>query len=379
MSKKKDYYDILGVGRKATEAEIKTAYRKLALQWHPDKNPNNKAEAEEKMKEVNQAYEVLGDSVKRQNYDRYGSAEGFGSGTGDFGRGESVFEDIFSTFFGGRESDYFNQGTRSREKNHPQTGTDILINVNLTFKESILGVKKKVILELEKACTSCQQTGAASQNDIIECSICQGRGVVNTVQRTVLGAIRTQVACSHCQGEGKTIKKKCPECKGRKIVNQKEFIDLNIPRGINPEKKLRYQGIGNDGWYGGAKGDIYVTIKVKENSYFQRKDNDVHINLPISFLDAILGNSVEIITLEGLEKISIPSGSQNGEHLVLRGRGCFLGVNKNNRGNLWIWLQVKLPKKITPSSEMILRGLQKETNWNPNHDFIEKNKDVFDK
>jgi molecular chaperone DnaJ len=275
MSKKKDYYDILGIDRKAIEAEIKTAYRKLALKWHPDKNPNNRDEANAKMQEINEAYEVLGDSTKRQNYDRYGSAEGFSQGSNGFGRGgESVFEDIFSTFFGGAESDYFNRGTRSRERNHPQNGADILININLTFKESILGVQKKVSLELEKSCTSCQQTGAASRRDIVECSYCQGKGVVNTVQRTILGAIRTQVACSYCQGEGKTIKKKCPDCKGKKIVSQKEFIDLNIPRGINPEKKLRYQGIGNDGWYGGAKGDIYVTIKVKESSYFERKGNE---------------------------------------------------------------------------------------------------------
>ncbi|WNE40558.1 MAG: Chaperone protein DnaJ [Mycoplasmataceae bacterium] len=379
MSKKKDYYDILGIDRKASEAEIKAAYRKQALKWHPDKNPNNKAEAEEKMKEVNQAYETLSDSTKRQNYDRYGSAEGFAQGANGFGRGESVFEDIFSTFFGGAESDYFNRGTRSREKNHPQTGTDILINVSLTFKESILGVKKKVILELEKSCSSCQQTGAASRNDIIECSVCQGRGVVNTVQRTVLGAIRTQVACSHCQGEGKIIKKKCFECKGRKIVNQKESIEINIPRGINPDKKLRYPGLGNDGWYGGEKGDIYVTVKVKENYYFQRKGDDIHVNLPISFLDAILGNTVELITLEGVEKVSIPTGSQNGDRLILRNRGCYLGVNKSSRGDLWILLQVKLPKKITSGSEAILQTLQKETTWNPNHDFVEKNKDVFDK
>jgi molecular chaperone DnaJ len=248
MSKKKDYYDILGIDRKASEAEIKAAYRKQALKWHPDKNPNNKAEAEEKMKEVNQAYEVLSDPTKRQNYDRYGSAEGFSQGNNDFGRGgEGIFEDIFSTFFGGAQSDYFGRGTNSKNKNHSQNGDDVLISVNLSFKESILGVRKKVSLELEKSCNSCQQTGAASRSDIVECSICQGRGVVNTVQRTVLGAIRTQITCSQCQGEGKTIKKKCPECKGKKITRQKEIIELNIPRGINPDKKLRYQSIGNDG------------------------------------------------------------------------------------------------------------------------------------
>jgi molecular chaperone DnaJ len=220
-----------------------------------------------------------------------------------------------------------------------------LTSINLSFKESVLGVKKKVNLELQNSCDACQQTGAASRSDIVECPACQGRGVVNTIQRTVLGAIRTQVDCSRCQGEGKVIKKKCRECGGKKFVTKKETIELNIPRGINPEKKLRYQGIGNDGWYGGERGDIYVAIKVKENSYFQREGDDIHVKLPISFLDAILGSAVEVITLEtrmvegvmeGLEKVRIPAGSQYGDYLILPGRGCYLGVNKTARGDFYI-------------------------------------------
>jgi len=200
------------------------------------------------MKEINQAYGVLSNPEKRQNYDRYGSAEGFtqGSSEGGFGREESFFKDIFDTFFG-RGDEYGGQRTYSENRARPQAGNDILINLVLTFKESVLGVKKKIILELEKACDSCGQTGAASRNDIVECPICQGRGVVNTIQRTVLGAIRTQTTCSRCQGERKIIKKKCTKCGGRKFVTQKETIELNIPRGIQPEKKLRYQGTGNDG------------------------------------------------------------------------------------------------------------------------------------
>jgi len=200
------------------------------------------------MKEINEAYEVLGNLEKRQNYDRYGSAEGFAQSPpeSDFGRGEGFFKDIFESFFGGG-NDYSSRGARAGDRTRPQTGSDILINITLNFKESVLGVKKKVSLELEKSCDVCQQTGAASRSDIVECPSCQGRGIVNTIQRTVLGAIRTQVTCSRCQGEGKVIKKKCRECGGRKFVTKKETIELNITRGIQPEKKLRYQGIGNDG------------------------------------------------------------------------------------------------------------------------------------
>lgn len=246
MSKK--YYDILGVSETASESEIKAAYRKLAFKWHPDKNPGNK-EAEAKMKEINEAYEVLSNPEKRQNYDRYGSAEGFAQGPpeSEFGRGEGFFKDIFETFFGGGNN-YSRQGTRAGDETRPQVGNDILINVTLSFKESVLGVRKKVNLELEKSCSVCQQTGAASRNDVVECPTCQGYGVVNTIKRTIFGeAIRTRVTCSRCQGGGKVIKKKCRECGGRKFVTQKETIELNIPRGIQPEKQLRYQGVGNDG------------------------------------------------------------------------------------------------------------------------------------
>jgi molecular chaperone DnaJ len=248
----KKYYDILGVSEDASESEIKTAFRKLAFKWHPDRNQDKKKEAEAKMKEINEAYEVLSNPEKRQNYDRYGSAEGFARGSpedgfgSEFGRGEGFFKDIFETFFGGR-GDYSRRKTRAEDRARPQAGSDILINITLSFRESVLGVEKEVNLKLEKACGACQQTGAASRADIVECSKCQGWGVINTVQKTVLGAIRTQVDCPHCQGEGKIIKEKCKKCKGKKFFFQTETIPIKIPRGIQPENKLRYQGIGNDG------------------------------------------------------------------------------------------------------------------------------------
>ena len=239
----------------------------------------------------------------------------------------------------------------------------------MTFKESVFGTKKNVILNLQKVCPNCRQSGAYSPNDIQECSSCRGTGEVNSVQRTVLGTIRTQVTCSRCQGEGRKIKRKCEKCKGTKFISKQETIPFVIPVGVKSGERLRYKEIGNDGWYGGERGDIYIIIKVKENPYFQRKGNDIHVNLPISFLDAILGGKVKVITLEtrvengiikGLEEIDIPAGSQHGDCLTLRGQGCYSEINRSVRGNLYIYLQIKLPPKeiLSPSTERMLHDLQ---------------------
>lgn len=253
---KKNYYDILELSKNASEIEIKSAFRKLALKYHPDKlrqklgrepTEQERGQAEKKMKEINQAYEVLSSPEKRTNYDQYGSAEGFAHGSPNTGfehSENSFFQDIFDIFGRGNHD---RRTTRSKNKYQTQAGEDILCKLELTFKESVLGTRKKISLNLKKACQGCRQTGAYSPSDIIVCSTCHGQGVTTSIQRTILGVIRTQNTCAKCGGEGKEVKKKCQYCSGEKFVIQKEVIELNIPRGIQPNEKLSYQGIGNDG------------------------------------------------------------------------------------------------------------------------------------
>src|SRR6185312_4658883 len=261
---KKDYYDTLGINKNASAEEIKKAYRKLALKYHPERNPGDK-EAEIKMKEINQAYSVLSDKEKRRNYDRYGNEEPFfrqgSGGFGGFHTSSSFFEDILDSFGFGSEIDFGRKKTQStQEFEETQTGEDLFFKLQLTFKESVLGVKKKISFEVKRGCASCHQSGAYSESDVIECLGCQGRGVVTTTQRTILGTIRSQTTCPRCQGQRKIIKRKCETCQGKKFITQKEILDINIPRGIQPDQKLRYPEVGNDGLYGSKRGDIYITV-----------------------------------------------------------------------------------------------------------------------
>lgn len=381
---KKNYYETLEINRNANAEEIKKVYRKLAAKWHPDKwankSPQERQEATKKMQEINEAYDVLGDEQKKKTYDLYGQSSSEATGFnpqdfGGFGGNSSIFDDIFDIFTGGRHS---SRTTTKKTGEISQKGEDILLNISLSFKESILGTSKKVILELERSCVSCKQTGAYSPNDIKECSNCHGQGVVSMVQQTVLGNIRTQTTCSLCRGRCRIITRKCENCSGRKFIKKRETVQIDFPRGIQPGKRLRMKCLGNDGWYGGERGDIYIETDIKKHRYFQRKDNDIYVSVPISFLDAILGNSVEVITIEGIEKIKIPAGSQNGDHLVLKNRGCYLGVGNYSRGDFYIWLQVMLPKKVKPKTREILEKIEKDTDWHPNQDFIIKNKDIIE-
>jgi molecular chaperone DnaJ len=366
----KDLYQTLQIDKNASEKEIKAAYLKLAKEWHPDRNRHRQEEAEKRMKEINEAYGVLGDKEKRKQYDFYGNQSSFGGSrqtSEDFSDGSSFFEDIFSNFF--------HKGEKK------EIEEDIYLEINISFKDSIFGTNKKIFLSLKRACFFCKKSGALSSADIITCNNCQGRGVVSITQSTVLGYIRTQTTCSKCQGKGKTIKQKCPECLGKKIITKKEEITFNIPWGINPEKEYRYPDLGNDSLHNNKRGDIIVKFKVKENAYFIRKNNNIYVEVPISFYEAILGAEVKVITLEKIETIKIKPGTQNNNVTMIKNYGCFLGIGKKERGDFYIYWQVKIPEKISEAIAEALRTIKRLTveEWNPNKKFIKDNEDVINK
>jgi molecular chaperone DnaJ len=382
---KKDYYEILGVDKNASEAEIKQAYHKLVLKWHPDRNPHNKEKANTKIKEINEAKEVLLDKEKRQKYDQYGHAtENFqtgGSGFEGFGENTSdAFKDIFDAFFGGAHSQRKTANAASKWK--PQKGEDILLSgLDLNFKESVLGTTCEIEIYLVKACPGCNKSRLDLEKYTSPCSRCGGKGVV--VRRAFFGE-SIYTTCSNCHGQGRVISRKCLTCSDKRFTKQKETLSIRVPLGIQPGKRYYYPKLGHDGWYGGERGDIYIEFRVKKHPYFKREENDIHVTLPISFLDAILGNQVEVITLETMEleekseKIRVPVGTQNDDYYVLKGRGCYKDVGSSQRGDFYIHFRIIVPKPTEISAETkedlkrIEKRGQERNGWNPNQNFIKK-------
>lgn len=360
MSAKRDYYEVLGVDKGADAQALKKAYRKLAMKYHPDKNPGDK-EAEEKFKEVNEAYEVLSDDTKRQNYDRFGhegvnSQGGFG-GQGFGGQGFGGFEDIFGDMFGDIFGGGGFSGSRARRRG-PERGADIRQSVSISFEEAAFGKKTSIKINRSEECDECHGTGAKSGTSKKTCPTCNGTGEVRTVQRTPFGNIASSRSCSACNGEGEVIESPCAKCHGKGHTRKMKTIEIDIPAGIDDGQMIKLAGQGEVGSKGGPRGDLYIVVNVLSHSLFTREGTDVYFDMPITFVQAALGDEIEVPTLDGKVKYSIPEGTQTGTVFRLREKGI-PRLRGNTRGDQYIKVIVDTPKKLNEKQKDILREFAK--------------------
>jgi molecular chaperone DnaJ len=362
---KRDFYEILGVSRNASEAELKKAYRQMALKYHPDKNPNNK-EAEDKFKEAAEAYEVLSDPDKRSRYDQFGH-DGVKNSGGGFGGGMSMddifshFGDIFGGAFGSSFGGYGGGGQRQRRVNR---GTNLRVKVRLTLEEINTGVEKKLKVSKYVGCTYCKGTGAEGGSAYNTCTTCRGTGQVTRVTNTFLGQMQTSSTCPSCGGEGQTIQHKCVHCAGNGVIKGEEVIPVNIPAGVSEGIQLSVSGKGNAAARGGVPGDLIIQIEEAPHDELQRDGNNLMYDLYLSFPDAALGTSVEIPTLEGKARIKIESGTQAGRLLRLKSKGL-PALNSYGKGDLLITINVWTPKNLSRQEKETLEQLQHSDNFKP--------------
>lgn len=374
---KRDYYEVLGVDKNATAEEIKKAYRKKAIQFHPDKNPGDK-QAEENFKEAAEAYNVLSDPSKRQRYDQFGHAGVGGSSSqgGGFSGGMSM-EDIFSQFgdiFGGHFGGFggfSGFGDSQRSAHRVNRGSDLRVKVKLSLQEVANGVEKKIKVKKYVPCPHCHGTGAEGSGGTKTCDTCKGRGVVTRVANTILGRMQTQTTCPTCGGEGKIVVRKCAECNGEGIVRDDEIITINIPAGVSEGMQLSMSGKGNAARHGGINGDLLILVEEEPHPDLIRDENDLVYNLLISVPQAALGATVEVPTIEGKAKVKIEPGTQPGKVLRLRNKGL-PSVNSYGRGDLLINVSVYIPENLSSSEREIMSGLENSVNFQPNKTMKEK-------
>jgi len=357
MAEKRDYYEVLGVDRNASDAEIKKAYRKLAKQYHPDVNPGDKA-AEAKFKEINEAYEVLSDPQKRARYDQFGHAgtdpngfggfEGFGGGFGDFDFGG--IGDIFESFFGG--SGFGRSSTRSRSG--PRKGADLKYSMEISFEEAVFGAEKEIHINRLETCGTCNGTGAKPGTSPVTCSHCNGTGQVQYRQSTPFGQFVNIKTCDVCHGEGKIITNPCTTCNGKGKVRKSVKIKVNIPAGIDDGQTISLRGEGEPGSKGGPPGDLFISIRVKPHPLFQRQGNDIYCDIPITFVQAALGAELEVPTLDGKVKYNIPEGTQTGTVFRLRGKGVPF-LRGSGRGDQYVKVYIDVPKRLNEKQKALLR------------------------
>jgi molecular chaperone DnaJ len=366
---KRDYYEVLGVSKNATEDEIKKAYRKLARQYHPDVNKDD-PNAEEKFKEVTEAYEVLSDSEKRARYDQFGHADP-GAGFGGFGGGGGAdfggFGDIFDMFFGG--------GGRQRG---PRKGADLQYNLQIEFEEAAKGVEKEIEIPRTEECPTCHGSGAKPGTHPETCSVCRGTGAQEQVINTPLGRMVNRRPCQACGGDGKIIKDPCTQCRGNGTIKVRKRISVKIPAGVDTGNRIRISGAGEAGDKGAPPGDLYVVIYVREHRFFDRDGDDIFCRVPISFVQAALGDEIEVETLDGKVKLRIPEGTQTGTSFRLRGKGM-PRLHSNYRGDQHVRVVVITPTDLNDRQRELLRQLGEEIGVKPTEQhktFFEKVKDA---
>lgn len=388
MADKRDYYEVLGVSKGASEDEIKKAYRKLARQYHPDLHPDD-ADCAEKFKEVNEAYEVLSDPNKKQRYDQFGHAgvdpnygaggggfsgfSGFGGGFSDMG---DIFENIFGGAFGG--SSAFGGGSSRSSANAPRRGQDIISNVTISFMEACTGVKQRDIhIQRMEKCPDCSGTGAASGSSPETCPDCKGSGSVKVTQRTPFGTISTAKACPKCGGKGRVIKNPCSKCGGQGRVQTAKHIKVDIPAGIDNGQTLRVTGEGNSGINNGPNGNLNVVVNVKPDSIFRREGYDVYCEIPITFTQAVLGDEIIVPTIDGNVKYTISEGTQTGTVFRLKGKGI-KRINRSDRGDQYVTVNIEVPKNLSREQKEHLKKFDNslnEKNYKKRSSFTEKMKD----
>ncbi len=379
MAKNKDYYDILGIDKDASQDEIKKAYRKLSKKYHPDINDAD--DAEDKFKEVSEAYEVLGDEQKRQNYDQFGSAEGpsfggggAGGGYGGFGGagGFGGFEDIFSDLFGG--------GRQRRDPSAPTRGEDLQYTMTLDFEEAIFGKETTIKYDRSEHCSNCGGDGAKPGTSPVTCSNCQGSGVVYEQRQTPFGAMRTEAPCSVCHGTGQEIKEKCSICHGTGHTSEAHSVKVKVPAGVEQGDQIKLNGQGEAGKNKGPYGDLYVVFTVKPSDTFDRRGTEIYYELPINFVQASLGDEVEVPTVHGDVKFKIPAGTQPGTTFRLRGKGA-PRLKTDEYGNQHIKIKVVIPENLTEEQAELLRSFAEESdiriNEQADDSFFDKVKGVF--
>ncbi len=347
MASKRDYYEILGVSRNASNEEIKRAFRKLAFQYHPDHNRNDGAE--DLFKEINEAYEVLSDDQKRSSYDRYGRVIDSDWGSFD-GFSFGGLGDIFDAFFGGA-------ATASRSRS-PQKGSDLQTKVSLTFEEACFGVEKEIEIWRIEKCFLCNGIGAKPGTNPQRCSSCNGNGQVRRTHQSLFGQFTQVTTCPSCNGEGTSIAEPCPQCKGNGREKVKRKIDISIPAGVEESYRMRLRGEGQAGVYGGSPGDVYINFSIGSHKLFVREGNDIHFELPINFAQAALGSDIEIPTLDGSTMLKVPSGTQHGKIFSLKGKGV-QSLDGKGKGNQYVKVCVVTPESLDGNQRRLMEELAK--------------------